>query len=228
MRLCYYVLERIKNKKMNLNIPTTTVAPQDQTEAETNQEQSNEMTTLHETQSQYVDGLMLERAQDRLSALLHGEWRKELQAGFVRNGQEANTERLRPSKDKTGEADVAWFAAQEANGTQFPIDDAGNKLVNTNAAYEDLPPSWQQANIGAARFVTEYVADSINTGAHMGEEYVEQAASAVHDNWMRDNEWDKENRPELFVPYGDLTEDEKQKDRAQVFTAMQEFTRFND
>lgn len=172
----------------------------------------------------YVGAEMVAQAKEVLSQHLHEDWREGIRAGFEANGEAADTERLRTSKDKTGEQDAAWFAEQEAAGVVFSTDENGNKLINTNVPYEQLPPSWQEANIGAASFVAEAVADEINIRGEMTIDSVEGVASLVHDKWMEDNSWQADSRPDLFVAYDELTEEEKAKDRNQVLLANEYLT----
>lgn len=161
-------------------------------------------------------------AKEALSEQLHENWRKDIEAGFVAAGEAADTPRLRPSKDATGEQDAAWFADKEARGVVFDTDEAGKKLVNTNVAYEELPPSWQKANEGAAGFVVDAVVSRSEQGIDVtSDDAVEDLASAVHDKWMQDNAWQRESNPGLFVPYHELPEDEKKKDRDQVLLTVE-------
>lgn len=168
--------------------------------------------------------LTIYRAKRDLSVALHENLRKDIEDGFSSNGQPAETPRLRPSKDKTGEKDKAWFAAQEAKDVKFTEDENGNKLVNTNVPYKELPPSWQEASSSAANFVVDTIAKALANGETvMSNDYVEKASSAVHDKWMADNAWQQESAPELFVPYAELPENEKEKDRDQILMAISHF-----
>ena len=161
-------------------------------------------------------------AKRALSEQLHENWRKDIEAGFIADEKSADTARLRPSKDKTGQEDATWFADKEANGIVFETDENGSKLVNTNVAFSELPPSWQKANSGAANFVVDTVASSLESGEDMtSNEAIEKSASAVHENWMKDNAWQRESTPDLFVPYDQLIESEKKKDRDQVLLAVE-------
>lgn len=162
------------------------------------------------------------KAKEALSEQLHENWRKDIEAGFVADEKQADTPRLRPSKDKTGQEDAAWFADKEANGIVFETDENGSKLVNTNVAFSELPPSWQKANSGAANFAVDTVVSSLESGEDMtSDEAIEKSASAVHENWMKDNSWQQESTPDLFVPYDQLIESEKKKDRDQVLLAVE-------
>ena len=179
----------------------------------------------HEQQDSFFTAELVDKTKDALSKQLHTEWRDGIRTGFEANDQSPDTPRLRASKDSTGEADAEWFAEQEAAGVEFPTDDKGNKLINTNVAYEDLPPSWKNANIGAANFVVDNIVEDSKTGKDVvNDDYIEGLSSRIHDQWMEDNSWQKDQTPELFVPYDDLPESEKAKDRDHVLLALDALT----
>lgn len=164
----------------------------------------------------------INEVREELSEYLHESWKEGIEIYYENNNMSPNSERLRPSKDKTGLIDQEWFKQQELNGAVFPVDDNGNKLVNTNVHYSDLPPSWQNANIEAASFVSKEVASDYNQGLDITKDaYIEEFASKIHDNWMKDNSWQQEINPELFVPYQELPEIEKAKDRNQVLLTIE-------
>ena len=45
-------------------------------------------------------------------------------------------------------------------------------------------------------------------------------SGAIHENWMENNLEKKDKKPELFVPYDELPEHEKEKDRVRIRTAI--------
>lgn len=57
-------------------------------------------------------------------------------------------------------------------------------------------------------------------GAVLGAETREEAAARIHDVWAQHNDWQREKNPQLFVPYKDLPENEKDKDRIIAGLAM--------
>ncbi len=165
----------------------------------------------------------LEEIKETLSKHLHENWKKDIERGFVDKGEDPESERLRTSKDPSGEMDKEWFTERESIGIEFATDENGNKLINTNVHYEDLPPSWQNANIGAATFVAEGVVGDFNNGEDVTtDDYIENYASKIHDKWMEDNDWAKDYNPELFVDYNELPESEKKKDRDQVLLTVEQ------
>lgn len=89
-----------------------------------------------------------------------------------------------------------------------------------NTAFEDLPSDWQAENLVAA----EVAQGALNEGFAnfediKSDEFVESASSKIHDAWLGRNEWAKGGG--LDVPYDQLPEDEKAKDRAQILTAIE-------
>lgn len=157
------------------------------------------------------------------SKVLHETWRKGIEAGFLAQGLAAESPRMKPSKDKSEQVDLAWYDYQEAGGRVFERDaETGKRLVNTNVAYEELSPSWQNANIGAANFAVTGVAEAAEIGVDVtSNEFIEAMSAEIHEQWMIDNAWEKDSKPYLFVAYPELPEEEKVKDRAQVLVVLE-------
>lgn len=160
---------------------------------------------------------------EETSKILHETWRKGIEAGFVEQGLAADKPRMRVSKDKTEQTDIAWYESQEAVGVTFERDaESGKRLVNTNVPYDELSPSWQNANIGAANFAVNGVVEAAKMGVDVtSNEFIEAMSDEIHEQWMVDNSWEKDSKPELFIAYKDLTEDEKKKDRDQVLVVLE-------
>lgn len=84
-----------------------------------------------------------------------------------------------------------------------------------NTKYEDLPRDWQAENRAAA----EAAFDAISKA-----KTVEEAASMIHDAWLeRNGEWAEEHQK---VPYSELSEEEKEKDRAQALAALEKSSQY--
>ena len=88
----------------------------------------------------------------------------------------------------------------------------GNKIPGTstdiNVPFSQLTPGWQAYNSVLAIKYIEGFRDSMYT------KDIEILSYLIHEIWMANNEWDKANKPELFVSYSKLPEVEKDKDRA--------------
>lgn len=141
----------------------------------------------------------------------HDAWRS------VRKKMEDGTyePRWKPAKDEEWSKAHGW--AQE--------------LDIANTKFEDLSQYYKQENYEAAKCAINLVYDKIIACLTPKEQWerwrdvftletVEGLSSVVHDERMKRNPWDKESRPELFVPYNELPEEEKAKDRSQIFQAI--------
>ena len=81
-----------------------------------------------------------------------------------------------------------------------------------NVPFADLHPDWQKENLAAAHAAHRAV-------KHFGRD-MEKAAEYVHNEWMKRNPKADYNAAQ-HVPYDDLPQDEKEKDRVHVRTMMQ-------
>jgi hypothetical protein len=66
-------------------------------------------------------------------------------------------------------------------------------------------PAWVKYQ---AELVHRDFVDAINLAAT-----IDYNADMVHRIWMKKNDWERDTRPHLFVPFEKLTEEEKEKDR---------------
>lgn len=140
----------------------------------------------------------------KMGANFHEEWRK----GYAANPENVDTDwKVRPRIKQT--KDKEWA---ELHGTDM-VD-----IYYT--PFKDLPLDRKKDNLEAAKVVIDLVYDKIVNGEEITLEMVEEMSSVVHEAWMERNSWEKESRPHLFVPYEELSEEEKAKDRAQVETAI--------
>jgi len=80
-----------------------------------------------------------------------------------------------------------------------------------NVPFEKLHPDWKKENLAAAHAAHHAV-------KHFGRD-MEKAAEHVHNEWMKRNPKGDWNAAQ-HVPYDDLPEDEKEKDRVHVRTMM--------
>lgn len=114
----------------------------------------------------------------------------------------------------------AWRAPRAlADGSFEPRmkdDGAGGQVDIANTDYADLPPRWQAENAAAAAGAIQAVSENPRD--------LEAAASAVHDDWLsRNGEWAE---PEQKLPYEQLSEVEKEKDRVVVHAAREEIATY--
>jgi hypothetical protein len=101
------------------------------------------------------------------------------------------------------------------NPTRMKDDGMGGQVDILNTSYSDLPPKWQAENKAQAQSAISLVAKNMD-GA-MGN--IEGLASEVHDQWVSRNSWAKDGP--LGVPYSELPEEEKQKDRDVIVAAYE-------
>lgn len=136
---------------------------------------------------------------DAVSDRLHEAWRapRRLPGG----GYEA---RVKTTTDQ------AWI---RRHGT--------DQVDIANTRYKDLPADWQKENKESATVAVRLVDDASRRGVDLkGEEFMESASERVHDAWLRRNgEWAP---PEQKLPYQELSQVEKEKDRVVVREALAE------
>lgn len=135
-----------------------------------------------------------------LGGLLHDEWRAPRK-------QEDGTFDPRIKKTK----DQEW------------IKNYGTEEVDiANTKYEDLPEDWKGENkISAEVTLTEiYKAKNGNEG--LNDEFVEKASAILHEKWLeRNGSWAP---AEQKLPYTELSEEEKEKDRVIIRKGLEIFS----
>jgi hypothetical protein len=135
----------------------------------------------------------------KLGSLLHDEWRaprKQADGSFE--------PRIKKTKDE------AWKAAQ------------GKEEVDiANTSFADLPADWQGENRAAAEVAMNQVFQAAESGKMLDKAFIEDASAAVHDKWLeRNGSWAP---AEQKKPFGELSEEEREKDRAQIRKAIEIF-----
>lgn len=94
-----------------------------------------------------------------------------------------------------------------------------------NTRYADLPADWQKENKESATVAVRLVDDARRRGVDLdSDEFMEAAGEKVHDAWLdRNGGWAP---PEQRLPYAELSEEEKEKDRVVVREALRPRGRF--
>ena len=82
---------------------------------------------------------------------------------------------------------------------------------NINVPFDKLHPDWQRENLAAGKAAAEAVTKFPDN--------IEKAAEYIHIEWMKRNPKADYNAAQ-HVPYDELPEDEKEKDRVHVRTMM--------
>ena len=129
---------------------------------------------------------------DALASELHETWRGNR---LLPDG----TYDPRPKKTK----DQTW------------IDTHGTDTVDiANTSFTNLPADWQEENMKASIVAMGAVIAAYHMGKDLNDAFVEKASEQVHIAWLeRNKDWAQEDQK---VPYAELSEDEKDKDRVQV------------
>lgn len=107
------------------------------------------------------------------------------------------------------------MAKGNENPTRMKDDGMGGQVDILNTSYDQLPPKWQAENKAQAESAISLVAKDME-GAMSN---IEGLAAQVHEQWLSRNSWAKDGP--LGVPYNELPEEEKQKDRDVVEAAYE-------
>jgi hypothetical protein len=97
----------------------------------------------------------------------------------------------------------------ENTGKERVKDNPDGTKGNINVLFDKLHPHWQKENLAAGK------AALMAIRKHRGD--TEAASEHVHNEWMKRNPKADYNASQ-HVPYSELPEDEKQKDREHVLT----------
>ncbi len=140
-----------------------------------------------------------QRMVTELGSLLHDEWRAP------RRREDGSFEpRIKKTKDEV------WKAA---HGTE--------EVDIANTSFAELPADWQGENRAAAEVAMNAVSQAAENGRALNETFVEEASATVHDKWLeRNGEWAP---AEQKKPFGELADEDKEKDRMQVREAIRIF-----
>ncbi|MCO5990316.1 hypothetical protein NE235_29805 [Actinoallomurus spadix] len=134
---------------------------------------------------------------DVVAGRLHEQWRapRRLEDGTFEPRIKSTTDSAWISRHGTDQVDIA------------------------NTRYGDLPADWQKENKESARVAVHLVTDAKKEGVDTGSsDFMESASAKVHDAWLeRNGEWAP---PEQKLPYEELSEAEKEKDRVVVRKAL--------
>jgi hypothetical protein len=145
----------------------------------------------------HEDKEAIESLATTVASRLHEDWRK------TRLNEDGSYE---PRVKST--SDQEWIAS---HGGADEVDIA-------NTTFEALPTDWKAENAKAGEVVATELVLLQRNGVEVNPETVEMVASKVHDKWLERNNWAKGG--ELDVPYAELPEDEKAKDRDQVMIGL--------
>lgn len=147
---------------------------------------------------------------DAVAAELHEGWRKD------HKKTKGDAPRWKTTTDAAWWAKFCTAKCARGNGNAYEVD--------INIPFADLPADWQAENKAAAEFAVRIVMNRILLGEP---EDSESLSHQIHEAWLvrqrlQSVEADKVpyyRTAGQAVPYDQLTEDEKQKDRVQLAIA---------
>jgi len=106
----------------------------------------------------------------------------------------------------------AWRRNFDPTGTKERVKkNSDGSEGDINVPFDKLHPDWQRENLAAGAAAAEAVANFPDD--------IEKAAEHIHIEWMKRNPKADYNASQ-HVPYEELPEDEKEKDRVHVRTMM--------
>jgi len=139
----------------------------------------------------------MENQIEKLWSLLHDEWRAP------RKKEDGSFEpRIKSTNDQS------WI---KKHGTD-QVD-----IANTN--YTDLPEDWKGENKISAEIAMKEIYKAINEKKGLDQNFIEMASNIIHEKWLERN-WNWAPS-EQNKPYSELSEEEKDKDRAIIKKAIE-------
>lgn len=139
----------------------------------------------------------------------HESWREGV---IEQNGPDF----VRVKPLKSGDEDWAFSHADQLLNENGDLDPTGSN-ININVPYEELSDGWKKYQGEATAGTATIVYEAFESGSDLTEtSTVESLSAKEHEKWMAENSWQSESTPALFVPYEELPEDEKVKDRDRI------------
>lgn len=107
------------------------------------------------------------------------------------------------------------FIESAVNSDTLRVTKEGVEVDIANTSFIDLPFDYQEENLLAA----EVVVNILKGKKCLTTKEIEELSDIVHEEWLKRNTWAKGG--ELDVPYKELPEVEKAKDRVQVLAGIE-------
>lgn len=137
-----------------------------------------------------------------IGSQLHEDWRK------TRLNEDGTYEpRWKKVKDENFDFVESSTCRKNEDGT-IEIDIA-------NRSFSELSSDWQYENLEAGKVVAGLVGDK----TELTDEERDEMATKIHDEWLKRNDWVFDanyGNPAQAVPFAELSEEEKDKDREQL------------
>jgi len=163
--------------------------------------QGNRNDSVERKASLSGQGTNLDNVVTRVASSAHDKWREPRRI----EGADQYEPRPKPTSDQS------WIEAHDGKTT---VDIA-------NTPYSDLPSEWQKENKDSATVAVSGVARVLEEGGALDQDRIEEIAARVHAAWVeRNGDWAPD---ELKLPYEQLPEAEKAKDRNFVLDAIRAY-----
>lgn len=111
--------------------------------------------------------------------------------------------------------------------TEDEIKKSGDNYIdgmeNILRPFNQISSQSKYDNLEAARVAIEMVFDKTMAGEQISHEESEEMASTIHDEWLKRNDWvfdPNYGDPKLAVPFAQLSQEEQDKNRAQLGPAQ--------
>jgi len=88
-----------------------------------------------------------------------------------------------------------------------------------NIDFDELPDDWKNENISSAEIALDQVLLQVKNGGECDDNFMESSARILHQKWLERN---NEN-----IPYEDLTEKDKEKDRIFIKIAIEIYGKYS-
>ena len=146
-----------------------------------------------------------------LGSQLHDEWREG------RKKPDGTYEPRVKVLVETAEGKEKWF-----NDDQIPEGATELKRQDiANTDYEKLDPHWQEDNKTSAGVALDLIYEAKTNNEELDNDFIEEASSKIHDAWMERTTGAPDEQKK---PYTELSEKEKERDRAIINKAIQIFS----
>lgn len=94
-----------------------------------------------------------------------------------------------------------------------------------NMKYEELPADWSYENRATARVACQEVLRGIREKHLFNDEFIEDVSKRIHIEWIKRNK--HRTTKQLLIPYENLPDVEKEKDRRAIVIACQLFNQLH-
>ena len=147
--------------------------------------------------------IKLDKVSKNMANEMHIAWlkrhRKGVESGNITGAKVANEKVIPLAQENAEEA----LQRLETEGyTLLRVNEEGKLVQSINQEVEKIVPAlnWKLNGKPAISYAEIILKQDFNTT----DDYI-SAASKIHDAWMKNNPWEKDSAPHLFLPYNELT-----------------------